>query len=154
MSQPSPVNPSASAAEPALSLPLAWRWWPLRDEGLGAWTIVVVAIVVAAIVGFAAGSLFWGAVALAAMLLSLWRLLVPARFELDRRGVTCHFLGRRRHIAWEAVGHFEIHSRGVLFLPDAEPAAMDYFRGLFVPWGQQREAVTAAVRHYLGGDSK
>jgi hypothetical protein len=122
----------------------------LRDEGLGAWAMVAGAIVVSVVVWIAAGSFFWGSAALVAMLLSLWRLLLPARFELDRRGVTCHFMGRRRHVAWEAVGRFEIHPHGVLFLPDAEPAALDYFRGLFVPWGQEREAMTAAVTHYLG----
>ena len=122
----------------------------MRDEGARGWLPVVGAAILAAAVWWISGSLFWGVLALLTMLLAQWRQLFPVAFELDHRGVTCRWLGRARLVPWEAIGHYELHPRGVLLLPVSEPAPLEYFRGLFIPWGAEQDKVIGEVRRYLG----
>ena len=127
------------------------RWWscPIRDTIPGAF--VVLAGLSAAGIGVhaATGKLHLALFAVLALTLTLWRFFIPVLFELNTDGVNQWVFGRHRRISWNEIRHFELCSRGVLFLPHADCRPMDAFGGLYLPWRNCREEVLAHVHYYL-----
>jgi hypothetical protein len=125
------------------------HFWGLRDEPLGTWVRVILGAGAAAVVGRFLGNEWWGWGTLALVLLTLWRSLVPLRFEIGPPGVTQVALGRRTRILWTSILHYQVLSSGVLLLPDAAVTPLSPLRGLFLPWRSQREPVLANIEYYL-----
>lgn len=96
------------------------------------------------------GQTHLGVLAVAALGLAMRRFFVPALFELNTGGVSQRVLGRHRRVPWAEIRCYEVHSTGVLLLAQADPAPIDVFRGLYLPWGKHRERVLAQVGFYLG----
>ena len=125
------------------------RYWGLRDEPLGTWLRVILGAGAAAAVGRFLGNEWWGWGTLALVLITLWRNLVPLRFEIGPHGVTQIVLGRQTRILWTSILNYQVYSRGVLLLPDAAVAPLSPLRGLFLPWGLQKERVLSNIEYYL-----
>ncbi len=87
--------------------------------------------------------------ALALLMVTLWRFFVPVTFELNAQGVEQSLFRWRRRIPWSAVGSYEVCHGGVLLLPTVQQRPVDVFRGLFLPWDGRREEVLAHVRYHL-----
>jgi len=130
--------------------PIRWQSWPLRENTLRAALVMVALLVGAIVVRWFSGRPYLTLLALAAMLISLWRFFLPVVFELNGDGVSQWFFRRQRRIPWRAVDHYEICSAGVLLFPHQDRSAMAAFRGLFIPWTTHRDEVLAHVQHYLG----
>lgn len=131
--------------------PVVFVSWPIVDERprslLPASAIPAAALVVYLATGHGA----LAALTAGAMALTLWRLLVPIRYEINFLGITQHVLRRRRHVPWRAMGGYKIRDDGMLVLPRGGASPLGYVRALFVPWGGQREAMLVFARRYLGG---
>ena len=125
------------------------RFWGLRDEPLGTWLRVVIGGGAAALVGKYLGNEWWGWGMAALILLTLWRSLLPLRFEIGPHGITQFVFGRKTRILWTSILHYQTFSRGVLLLPDAAVTPLSPLRGLFLPWGSQKEPVLANIEYYL-----
>ncbi len=125
------------------------RFWGLRDEPLGTWLRVIVGAIAAAVVGRFLENEWWGWGMFVLVLITLWRSLIPLRFEIGPHGVTQIVLGRRTRILWTSILNYQVYSRGVLLLPDAAVTPLSPLRGLFLPWVSQREAVLANIEYYL-----
>jgi hypothetical protein len=125
------------------------RFWGLRDEPLGTWLRVILGAAGSAAVGSFLEHEGWGWGTLVLVLITLWRSLIPLRFELGPYGVTQFVLGRRMRIPWTAILNYQILSRGLLLLPDAAVTPLSPLRGLFLPWGSQQERVLANIEYYL-----
>lgn len=123
-----------------------WNW-PLRDEGLQSWGLVIVATILVALVWTIWGSPAFTAFAAATFLLALWRLWLPVKWELGLTGVTMSVLGFRRRIPWMAVARFEIQPDGVWLFADRDATPQ---RGTFIAYAGQREPVRACIEYYLG----
>ena len=52
-------------------------------------------------------------------------------------------------ILWTAILNYQVFSRGVLLLPDAVATPLSPLRGLFLPWGSQKERVLDNIEYYL-----
>lgn len=128
---------------------LTWRCWPAREHAVG--TLIVLAGLAAAGAGvrLLTGQTHLALFAVGVLGLALWRFFLPVAFELNPEGVDQWLLGRHRRVHWTAVRRYEVCSAGVLLLPFADRSAMDAFRGLYLPWGDHREAVLFQVRYYL-----
>ncbi len=124
--------------------------WPLVDDPLRSRLTVVGIFAVAVVAGVVAGSWAMGAVSLLALQLAVWRLWVPVKIRLGQRDVVRTVLARSRRIMWHTIGSYEILSDGVLLLPDRERYPLAALRGLFVPFGEQRDAVLALVESRAG----
>ena len=123
-----------------------WNW-PLRDEGLRSWAVLIAAVAVVVVV-----SAIWadGAFTLftAVMFtLALWRLWLPVKWELGLTGITMVVLGFHRRIPWLAVARFELRDDGVWLFADREAVPQ---RGTFIGYGGQKERVRACIEYYLG----
>jgi hypothetical protein len=81
------------------------------------------------------------------LLLSLWRLWLPVKWELRLTGITQTALGMRRQIPWLAIARFELRNDGVWLFADRDSSPL---RGVFISYGDQREKVVAIVDYYLG----
>ena len=92
--------------------------------------------------------------AAAALAAAMWRFFLPVTFELNDEGVEQRFLGRHRHIPWQAVDGYELSSGGVFLLPRQDGSPMAYFRSLYVPWTSHREEVLAQIRYHLDRPGK
>jgi hypothetical protein len=153
VARPSPdAAPKAHSVSPRplnlpikVAPPLIWRSWPLVDEGTQHWPVLGATLAVAAISGLALGSYMLFGCVLALQWLALWRLWLPVEYELDERGIRQTVLGRSVRVPWSAIRSCQILPEGIFLSPDAEPNAFANWRGRFIPWGQQRAEILAAV---------
>lgn len=129
--------------------PVRWRSWPLRDDVLRAVLLVIGLLLVAGGLAWLSGAAYLGALAMAALLVALWRFFLPVVFELSGEGVSQRLFGRPRLIPWRAVRRYEVRRAGVLLLPDENRSPLAPLRGLYLPWTTHRDEVLAHVGHYL-----
>ncbi len=125
--------------------------WPLRDDRVESiWVLVLVAVLsfIAARVG---DSVYLGVVVGACLIISVWRMLAPIRYELDARGVQQICAGRRRFTAWSdfASYRFDPNGNGVMLLHEEGPLALNALRGVFIHAGDRREELESLVAFYL-----
>jgi hypothetical protein len=126
--------------------------WPLRQRPVSSLAVVASGIAVSWLVGWAANHWAVGAIAAAALAITLWRAWLPVRYEIGGGGITQVLFGRwRRRIPWTAILQFQVLTDGVLLLPDASVTPLSALRGLYLPWGRHRDAVLANLDYYLHG---
>jgi hypothetical protein len=124
---------------------VVWNW-PLRDEGLRSWLLVVAATILVALVWTIWGNPAFTALTAATFALALWRLWIPVKWEIGLTGIAMSVFGFRRRIPWMAVARFEITHEGVWLFADREASAQ---RGTFIGFGDKRAGVTACIEYYL-----
>jgi hypothetical protein len=128
--------------------------WPLRDRPLPSSLAVTLAAGASWLAMWATHQPAIAITIAALLVLTLWRTLLPVRYELGPAGVVQSVLGWRRRIPWMAIDHFEPHADSVLLSPDAAVSALSPLRGLVVPCGAKRDAVIALLEYYLLGKSR
>ncbi|MEX1223793.1 MAG: hypothetical protein WEA31_04515 [Pirellulales bacterium] len=128
--------------------PVVWRSWPLRDEPAAAWLTAAVMVVLAVGVIVATGSGWLGLFAVLAIGLAMWRLFVPIEYHLGARGLRQTLFGRSRLIAWSQIRVVEVRRCGILVYPDAYFGPLRAMRGVYIPWGGNREEVLRVVEFY------
>lgn len=72
--------------------------------------------------------------------------LLPTRYEAGDDGLSIHALGRARLVRWTSVKNLYVHATGVHLSPFEKPSPLDPFRGAFVLYGRDKDAVLAALR--------
>lgn len=127
--------------------------WPLRDDGAWGWLMLMLFAAIAVGAGHISHSTPMAYVVFAALVISAWRLWLPTRFELGSKGVIQSVLGRRRRIVWAEFARYEIRRNGVLLLADKEKSSLVVFRGLYVRWRDQREALLEVVDFFINARS-
>lgn len=142
--KPAVLNPSRQQLAP--DDVVVWMW-PLRDEGVQSWILLTIAAAATGVVWSIWHDAAFTCFAAAAMLLSLWRMLLPVRWQLGLSGITQRVLGFEHRIPWLAIARYELREEGVWLLADRESAST---RGVFIAYGRQRDRVRAIVNYYLG----
>ena len=125
---------------------VVWNW-PLRDEGLKSWAILIAAIAITALVWAIWANAAFALFTYAMLALALWRLWLPVKWELGLTGITMVVLSFRRRIPWLAVARFELRDDGVWLFADREASSQ---RGTFIAYGGQKERVRDCIEYYLG----
>ena len=123
--------------------------WPLRDrrfESIGVLVLVAVLAFVAARVGH---SVYLGIFVGIGLMVSVWRLLAPIRYELDARGLQQICAGRRRFSPWSDFACYRFDSKGVMLLREEGPLALNALRGVFIYAGDRQEELESLVAFYL-----
>ena len=122
---------------------LSWTAWPLRDEGPRAVLKVAVLAGIVALFFLAFGQLGW----LAAILLpvSLGKWFLPTSYELRQDAIAVRFCGISTQSPWKRFRRFYAHAVGVHLSPFESPSPLDPFRGLFLRYRGNREAVVARL---------
>ncbi len=122
---------------------LAWTAWPLRDEGPRAALKVLTLAGIIALFFLVFGHLGW----LAAVLLpaSLGKWFLPTAYELRPDAISVRFCGLTTRAPWTRYRRFYAHSIGVHLSPFESPSPLDPFRGLFLRFRGNREAVVTRL---------
>jgi hypothetical protein len=137
--------PSAGAA-PA---PLRWRSWPFAEHARRSALVLLGLVAAGAVVYGLTGRVHLVLLALASLLLALWRFFLPVEFGLSDGGVDQRVLGRKRRIPWQVIARYQVCDAGVLLLPDEDRSPLVSFRGLYLPFSGYREEILAHVRRHL-----
>lgn len=139
---------AANAARRGSPPPVSLEAWPVSEGGLGTWATLAVLPAVPMVVGLVTGDTSLGVAAAVLMLIAGWRFFVPAVYQIDALGITERILWTQRRISWRAVAGIDVGRRGVLVIPDV--GCCPRLRGLYLPWGAQREALLALFAYHLG----
>jgi hypothetical protein len=123
--------------------------WPLRDRPLSSAFALALAAGASWLAVLATGSPRVGAIVAVMLSLTLWRTCLPVRYQLTSGGVVQSVLGWRRRIGWSSIHRYELHTEGALLSPDSAITSLSPLRGLYLPWGTQREAVISQLEYYL-----
>jgi hypothetical protein len=75
--------------------------------------------------------------------------LIPTHFEMNGQGILWRQWGRQHKLPWRFVKSHEFCPNGVFLSPTRAAGLWNAWRGLYIPWGQHREEVTALVTFYL-----
>jgi len=143
-SQP-PISPAANRPSQTTG-PVHWEYHPLTS---GTWLVValvVSAVVVRAVVVAETQDSTLGLFACLLVLVAGWRMLIPAKYEIGPTGVKVQTLWRRKRVGWRDLDRIEIGRGGVFLVPIG--SRWSWWRGLYLPWFQQRDEVLFALRHY------
>lgn len=123
--------------------------WGLRDRSTAASVAVTLAAGASWLAARGTGNLAVGAAVAILLTIILWRTWLPVRYTVGSNGVVQSVLGWRRRIPWLAIQSYDVRQSGVLLLADAAPTPLAPLRGLYLPWGGQRESVLAVVEFYV-----
>lgn len=145
---------SIGSSQPPVSVvaappPLRLAHWPIRDEPCLRWAWAGLMLATLSATWIVTRGPWATALAGGAVLLSLWRLFVPARYEINGHGVRETCLGRQRRVSWRAIGDWELGRHGIYLYPRPESAAAAGSRSLYVPLGPHPEAVLRLLEHYM-----
>lgn len=127
--------------------PVSLEVWPLSESGPGKWAVLALLAAVPLLVGWVTRDTTLGVAAAVLVLAAGWRFFVPTAYEVDALGISERVLWMHRRIPWRAVAGVDIGRRGVLVIPDAR--CCPRLRGLYLPWGPQRDALLALFTYHL-----
>jgi hypothetical protein len=132
------------ADNPAREL-LRWTYHPVKEGGWRLGAVIAFLVGVPLIVGWLYGPFF---ILLAVVILggSLGTYFLPTDYTLYAGGLETRFIGVTRRFTWDQFRSFYPDRNGVLLSPFPVPSRLENFRGLFVRFSRNREAVLAIVR--------
>lgn len=144
-----PFDALASGPRDASPEMLAWRSWPLLEEGRRAAALAAIIVALSVGIGASFESAGWGAFSAAVLAAFLAPYLAPTDIALDARGARVRFLGRESFRRWCEVRGLYAHREGVFLSPFARPSRLDPFRGVFLRFsgGNQHEVRSFCERH-------
>ena len=123
--------------------------WPLRDGGLRVWLCMALLLGAAVVSGGLSRSTSMGGSDLRdtdrLQLAAVGSCAVRDRFQ----GNHTDGAGTSKPIPWSAIARYDLRQSGVLFLADTAPCAFGVFRGTYVAWNGQREALLNVVEFFL-----
>ena len=126
-----------------------FRRWPLRDETGPVSIVLLVALGASAGLGLWSGTLWWTVASFVTCFLSLWRMWALGVFHLSELGVVQSAFGRRWRRPWDSYSAFEVRNDGVVLYPDDDISMLGRLKGLYIPFGDQREEILDVLAEYL-----
>ncbi len=117
--------------------------------------VAAIALILAA--SFAAGyglrSSLLGLLAGLLLLASISDFLFPLHYRLDEKGISVKGVLHRRYLAWAQVRRVSRDELGVKLSPLPHPSRLDAYRGIYVWFGDNAEAVMAYLAHHVGPEA-
>ena len=141
-------TPEVPLAEPPANVEVVN--WPVKDEPSSAWAVLAVCLLISLGVGWLGQSPIMTLVALGSFGVALWRVWIPVRFELSPKGVVETVFRRKRRVPWSSIKRCQIRRAGVLLLPTKDSSPISLLSGIYLSWGDQKEALLSCINHYLG----
>lgn len=139
------------AAEPrGLYRGCAWTAHPLLQES-PARSVALGGIILAfsVLAASALGHPLFAVLSVAVLAASMSRYLLPTHYTLDETGVICRHLFRHRRLPWSQIRRVDVHRDGLFMSPFARSSRMDSFRGVFLRFHRNDEAVTAFAQAHV-----
>lgn len=128
---------------------IRWRSLPLVDDFPKSALLIVILVSVAAGAAVSFQSLGLGALSLVLLLMSVARYFYPTYYALSESGVSIRSWLGHAHKPWSAFAGCYVHRVGVHLSPFGKPSPLDPFRGTFVRFAHNRDAVLKCIRQHL-----
>lgn len=130
--------------------PFAWKVHPFFDERpVKSLSLLAIIIFVTLVAALSFGHYLYGAFSLAVLVASLSKYLFPSYYTLNCTGFQCRHLGRLHVRRWTEFRRVDTRLNGLFLSPFARSSRLDSFRGFFLPFHQNRDAVVYYVRRHV-----
>lgn len=134
------------SARPMTPIPVLLKSWPVVDS-LGEFLLLAAIVLGTPILVFNFLGPISSAIVAGALVVVTWKHFVPTQYELSALGINVFRLGRSRRIPWMSIDRYLVGRQGVLLSSAGAP--LERFRGLYLPWGKNRDLVLTTLRYYL-----
>ncbi|MBI5266563.1 MAG: hypothetical protein HY851_04940 [candidate division Zixibacteria bacterium] len=129
---------------------LEWVVHPVRRRP---WVSVAVSLFVVCVIGlvrFSTDSQAFAVLTAIIMVASLAKFYFPTRYRIDDAGVTVKTTTQTLKKEWSLYRSCYPDKNGILLSPFAEPSRLENFRGLYLMYDKNAEAVAAFCRSHIG----
>jgi hypothetical protein len=129
---------------------LVWTTHPIKRKPLVAVLVTVFILVVGFLVLITTESKAFGTLALVVLFASLAKFYLPTRYRLNDKHITVKTTTQTMRKRWSQYRSFYPDRNGVLLSPFMRPSRLENFRGLYLIFEDNREAVTRFVQSHIG----
>lgn len=150
--QPAEVSPTPDTRNPTSEL--EWQVWPARERPLLSIGLIVLLIVVWVGVGVIYREVIWVFLAVVLLLGAVAPFFVITRYRLDEEGVSTQRYFATTRKRWAELRSYYPDQNGVLVSPFSRPSRLENFRGLYLRFGGNREAVLNVLEMRIGQREK
>ena len=112
--------------------------WPLVQDGWRSlmYVFLTVGTGIAVYLGTQHG--LTTALAISALIISMWRFWLPVQFRFSHLGIIQTCLGRRHLYQWKTVRRCDALQNGLLILFNTDRSSLALFSSLYIGWREQR----------------
>jgi hypothetical protein len=129
-------------------MPLTWSSTPCKRHPFLAVAVGMLVMAVSLAVKVHYG-VWWGALALSLLTLSVFSYYGPTQYELNAEGVVAQGLLVSYRRAWPEIQTYYADADGVLLSPLPKPSRLAATRGLYVRFADNRDEVLTRVEAFL-----
>lgn len=140
---------SAGSSSPEIGPALEWTVHPVKRRPLVSVAVSMFVILVAVCVYTWMESHWFTILALLIMLGSLAKFYFPTHYKLTDRGVTVKTTTQTLVKEWKLYRSCYPDKKGILLSPFVQPSRLENFRGLYIMFEGNKDAVTAFVRERI-----
>ena len=128
---------------------LSWRSLPARRSLARTALVLVILIALFVFISWYTASLFMGLVLTIVVALSLGSYFSPTWYTLTDQGIAVRTLVTKMHRPWNVYRSHWPDKNGVLLSPFPHPSRLENFRGVFIRFEDNRDAVLNYVRRFV-----
>lgn len=145
-----PKAPDAPGTVPRDGESLTWVSHPVVGAHRKNAILLSVLLVSGGLVYAATGSLGWSLISVAFLIFGVHDYLLPTTYLLSAEWASSKILFFTRRKRWSSLRSYQVDRNGVLVSPFSRPNRLDTFRGLYLRFDGNREAVLSYLRDRLG----
>ena len=141
-----------ATVEPDEGAVLAWTVHPMKRRPLVAVAVTLFIMLIGAIVFYSTESRLFAVLALVILFASVAKYYFPTSYRLSDLKITIKSTTQTLHKEWSLYRSCWPDKNGILLSPFAEQSRLENFRGIYLLFNDNREAVTAFVKARLNRD--
>lgn len=123
--------------------------WPIRDEWLGGGITLGLFFILAVIAYWRTENLWLATLLAGVMLISVWRMLLPVRFDLGPRGIVQKSLLGTRKTSWREIHHYRMHGKGAILYPSTDEGMLANLSAIQISAPQTLAQLEEVIHYYL-----
>jgi hypothetical protein len=133
---------------------LEWRVHPVRENPLASVLVGLLLLVIWAGTYLVFHEVIWVILAVIFLGGSLLPFFTVTEYRMDDRGITIRRPLTTVFREWDRVRSYYPDRKGVLLSPFAAPSRLENFRGVFIRFGPDRQAVIQYLKKHVGQSSE
>ena len=130
---------------------LGWTCHPVKRRPLVSVLATLFILLVSAMIHYATGSKGFALLGLVILLASLAKFYFPTTYRLSDKRIMVKTTTQTLYKDWSVYRSCYRDKNGILLSTFAEPSRLENFRGLYIMFSDNGDAVTAFVKKRLGG---
>ncbi len=152
MTDPRIQDAADSTVIPDEGAVLTWTVHPMKRRPLVAVAVTLFIMLIGAIVFYSTESRLFAVLALVILFASVAKYYFPTSYRLTDRKITVKSTTQTLHKEWSLYRSCWPDKNGILLSPFAEQSRLENFRGIYLLFNDNKEAVTAFVKARLNRD--